>query len=286
MKPRTVRRILVALDASPQSDVALEEAASLAARLEAELTGIFVVDSELMRLSALPVAHETGLTSARRRPISPESMARALRLQADRTRVALEKTARQHSLQSSFRLSKGNVVAELLNAAGQADLLTMGIMGHMDITGRRLGSTARGVRAGLSCSLLLLANSLRRGRSVVVVYSGSPDSIKALKLAVELGEHLNAELIVLLCAEGEALKPLRAAAEERLADAGIPFVFEHVAADRFDELRLLIQRHEGSLLVIGQDCELVTDHEDELDNLACPVLLARDGQDEVEPGGG
>ena len=40
MKPRTVRRILVALDASPQSDVALQEAASLAARLEAELLGI------------------------------------------------------------------------------------------------------------------------------------------------------------------------------------------------------------------------------------------------------
>jgi nucleotide-binding universal stress UspA family protein len=213
-------------------------------------------------------------------------MERALRLQADRMRVALEKTARQHSLQSSFRLSRGNVVAELLNAAGQADLMAMGIMGHMDITGRRLGSTARGVRAGSSCSLLLLANSLRRGCSVIVVYSGSPDSVRALSLAVELGEHLNTGLIVLLSAQDKAVKPLRAAAEERLADAGVPFVFEQIAADRFDELRLLIQRHEGSLLVIGQDCELATDHEDELGDLACPVLLARDGQDQVEPGGG
>ena len=55
MSGRPVQRIVVALDASSHSHAALEEAAQLASGLEAELAGIFVLDSELLRLSALPV---------------------------------------------------------------------------------------------------------------------------------------------------------------------------------------------------------------------------------------
>ena len=61
MSTSDVRRILVALDASPHSHAALEEAAALAKPLQAELAGVFVLDAELLRLSALPVARETRL---------------------------------------------------------------------------------------------------------------------------------------------------------------------------------------------------------------------------------
>jgi nucleotide-binding universal stress UspA family protein len=48
-KPTTIRRILVALDASPHSFAALEAAAHLAAHLEAELFGLYVEDENLLR---------------------------------------------------------------------------------------------------------------------------------------------------------------------------------------------------------------------------------------------
>jgi K+-sensing histidine kinase KdpD len=52
----TIRRILVALDASPDSLAALKTAADLARRMEAELMGLFVEDIELLRMADSPYA--------------------------------------------------------------------------------------------------------------------------------------------------------------------------------------------------------------------------------------
>ena len=59
-----IRRILVALDASRHSLAALEAAAELAARLKAELVGLFVEDIDLLRLAGLPFAREIRYPSA------------------------------------------------------------------------------------------------------------------------------------------------------------------------------------------------------------------------------
>ncbi len=50
----TIRRILVALDASPHSQAALEAASDLADALKAELVGIFVEDVNLFERSLNP----------------------------------------------------------------------------------------------------------------------------------------------------------------------------------------------------------------------------------------
>ena len=143
MSTSHLRRILVALDASPHSNAALEAAAALAGPLQAELAGVFVVDAELLRLSALPAARETGLTSAQRRTLDPESMERALRLQAERARKSLEDIARQHRLEATFRLMRGNVLAELLSAARETDLLAMGLLERAGALGANQGATGR-----------------------------------------------------------------------------------------------------------------------------------------------
>ena len=59
-----VRRILVALDASTQSLAALRTAVTLAAELGAELEGLFVEDTNLMRMAMLPVARRVLFPSA------------------------------------------------------------------------------------------------------------------------------------------------------------------------------------------------------------------------------
>ena len=64
-----IRRILVALDASTHSLAALETAAGLAARLEAELVGLFVEDINLLRAAELPFARETSFYSSSLRPL-------------------------------------------------------------------------------------------------------------------------------------------------------------------------------------------------------------------------
>lgn len=265
----------MALDASPHSHAALEEAAALAAPLQAELTGIFVLDTELLRLSALPLASETGLTSARRRALDPESMERALKLQAEQARTALADIAKHHRLQSSFRVIRGNVLAELLEAATQTDLLAMGFVGHMGMSDRRLGTTMRGVTARAACSVLLLTPVVRKGRSVVVVYGQSANAARGLEIAVQLADRRGADLVVLLCGAETALAGLQDRARETASKAGVEPTFEMIDRAGFDDLNAVMERHDCGLVVIGRDCELIEGRDDQLASLDVPVLLAR-----------
>jgi nucleotide-binding universal stress UspA family protein len=284
MNVRAVRRILVALDASSPSHAALEEAAALAAELHAELSGIFVVDAELLRLSALPMARETGLTSAQRRTLDPQAMERALKAQAEAARATLEATARRHRLQSTFRLSRGNVVSELIEAAAQTDLIAMGVIGHMGLAGKRLGSAARGVRARSRCSLLLTSR-IHVGGTVVAVTDGGADSTAAVELADQLSRGREVDLVVLVCGTADRREALTAELEQRLRDRPSAATLEAIDPDAgCVGLRGALSRHGCGLLITGSDCELLAGRDDELCALDCPVLLTRAGEAEPVPG--
>jgi len=274
-----VRRILVALDASPHSDAALQEAAAIAGPLQAELAGIFVFDTELLRLSALPSASETGLTSAQRRPLTPESMERALRLQADRARKSLEATARRQRLNASFELSHGNVLAEILRAAKETDLLAMGVVGQMNVTQARIGSTVRGVTARAGCSVLLLSPGVSRGDRVVAVFGGSAQAGRALELARQLAVRRDRELVVLIDPADGSAESLEATARAQLEAAGSGARFEVLGADGIGTLRAALLKHAGGLLVVASDCALIEGRQDQLSSLEVPVLLARGATD-------
>jgi len=275
MTTSNVRRILVALDASPHSHAALEAAAALAVPLQAELAGIFVLDAELLRMSALPEARETGLTSARRRTLNPETMERALKLQAERARKSLEDIARHHRLATTFQLMRGNVLAELLRAAEQTDLLAMGLIGQMNVTRPRLGSTVRGVTSQAACSVLLLSPGVRKGSAVVAVYGRSANANSALAIASQLAAQRDSPLVVLVCAPEETAAPLREAVAEQLASAGDGSVAETIDPNGFERLKAALEQHDAGLLVMASDCELIEGHQDQFATLDVPVLLAR-----------
>ena len=78
----TEERIVVALDASPHSLAALRAAAQLAATIQAELYGLFVEDSDLLRLCDLPFCQEIGSFSATVRRLDSRSVERTLRVRA------------------------------------------------------------------------------------------------------------------------------------------------------------------------------------------------------------
>ena len=74
---QTIRRILVAIDASRQDLESLEHAAELAACEQAKLTALFVEDATLFQLAELPFAQEYDLSSGSARALEPQSVARA-----------------------------------------------------------------------------------------------------------------------------------------------------------------------------------------------------------------
>ncbi len=181
-----IQRILVALDASPHSLAALEAAAELAATLRAELMGLFVEDVNLLRLAELPFAREVCSYSATPRRLDSQHVERELRAQAGRARQALAATAERVQVRWSFRVTRGPVTSEVLAAAAEADLVSMGKAGWSLTGQRRLGSTARAVLSQTSGPALVLRQGARLRGPVLVVYDGSAVARKALAAAVQI----------------------------------------------------------------------------------------------------
>lgn len=110
------RRILVGLDSSPTSLRGLAVAAEMAARLDAELVGLFVEDDNLMRLARLPQSYEIGLQSARSRNLDPDAISRLFKQMAERARQALRRAAELEHVRCSFEVARGSVIGQLLRA--------------------------------------------------------------------------------------------------------------------------------------------------------------------------
>ncbi|RMF22573.1 MAG: hypothetical protein D6760_07195 [Deltaproteobacteria bacterium] len=216
-----VRRILVALDASEHSLAALEAAAEMAARLRAELEGLYVEDSDLLRAASLPFARELSAYGGGRREMSGASMERTLRARAARLRRALEAAAERAGVAWSFRTARGRVARELLSAAEQADMLVVGKAGVATTRRVRAGSVARQVVSGARRTVVVLQRGSAIGRPVLVWYDGSEAGRRALRTGARLAEsdHRN---IGILIPEGAEAKRLAEGARTVLAEEGLP----------------------------------------------------------------
>jgi len=133
----TVGRVIVAVGgaASPLAAAA----ARLAARLEAELLGLFVEEESWHRMAALPFTRVAGhgpLSQA----IDTDVLARALRRGVAEMRRALAEAAGPE-LRWTLRVVRGFVVAEAVREAGAGDLV---IVPAESLTGGVLEAAAHG----------------------------------------------------------------------------------------------------------------------------------------------
>ncbi len=273
-----LRRILVGLDASRESLEALEAAARVAARLQAELTGLFVEDEDLLNLAGLPFAREIALTGDGGRTLNPETVEKDLRQQAAQARRALEDTAKRRSLRWSFRVTRGRAGSELVAAAGDADLVAVGKAVRPLTRRARLGTTARAVTAGTTAAVLLAGGPevLTHTGRVMTSYDGSGCAKRALALAVRMAHNDGGELSVFLLPGGRPPGVLQQEVVAQSAEQGLDLQFRAVDPAH---LPAAIHTEQGGLLVLGADC-LPADT-DALAGLVeaanCPVLLIRSG---------
>lgn len=209
----TRRRIIVAFDASPGSRAALEAAAGVAARLGAELEGLFVEDVDLLHLAGLPFARALG--AGGHRGLDAVSMERALRQQGERAEQAMARLGRRLSVPWRFRTTRGRVGAELLAAAAGAEIIALGTVGGVPGPAR-LGSTTRALLAAGNRSLLLAAPGARAHGTVACLFDASPAARRALARAAALAGAGNRRLVVYLTGArpGDAGRQQRAADEE------------------------------------------------------------------------
>ncbi len=225
-----IARILVAIDASPHSLAALEASAELARVLDAELRGLYVEDLRLMEMTRLPFAREVDALSGESRAIRAAEMRRQLRAEAARARRLLERVAQREAIEWSFRTARGRVAAELLAAAVEADLVTLGTRSRS--IGRGPGSTARTLLARGSRPVMVLRRGARLGETVHVLFQLSEAGWESLAVAAAVAEDRDSPLGVLLAAEeGEdALDRARAWLEQRGLEAHFKALRDHEPA--------------------------------------------------------
>ncbi len=274
---RLIRRIVVAADASAHGRAALEAAVLLAARLEAELEGLFVEDVNLKRLAGLPVGREIrfGFGTAGR---DTAAIADDLRAEAANLRRALEAAALAAHIKATFRVAEGRVAAEVVAAAGGADLLVIGRSGRRIGPGISLGGTALAAIMGSTRSVLVLRPGIDISRRALVLYDGSAGADKALDLAAGLAADDSDSLTVVVRADTEAdAAKLRRRAAQRLIAHGQAARFRTVASPTLGGLCHAVGAIGASVLVIsGADPLLEGDGRRRLlEDVACPVLLVR-----------
>jgi nucleotide-binding universal stress UspA family protein len=180
-RPDELRRILIALDASPASQAALELAVDLAARHEAELVGIYVEDINLIRSADISFTVEVGEFSAIPRHMNRLIVEHEMKAHARRIKEMLASIAGRANLRWTFRSVRGLIPGEIITAAEETDLVILGKKGWSE--GKQMGSTARKLAALSPVQSLILKQGVQPGTPVLVIYDGSPESMKAIKAA-------------------------------------------------------------------------------------------------------
>jgi nucleotide-binding universal stress UspA family protein len=198
-KKAAIQRILLALDASPESVTALDTATELAGRLGADLTGLFVEDTDLLRMASLPFAAEIGRFSPSLRRLSLPEMERQMRAQAEHMRKAIAVAAAREGVKWEFRVARGSVAAQILLAGMQADLVILGKRGWS--LSKRLGSSVQMVISQAQGLTLVLHPGIKFTIPVVVIYDGSEVARKGLDAAGNLVKIKDGNLRVIVIAK-------------------------------------------------------------------------------------
>ena len=265
-----IRRILIAMDASTADAAALEATVALASRMEAELLGVFIKDINLLRFAALPFAREVGYPSARTRRLDSAEMERSLQAQAARAEAALLAAANRWRVRCSFRTVIGEITTQLLAAAQDVDVISIGLAHRRAWRG---GLSVREIINAASGSLLFLAPGAQVQPPVMVVHDGSAVSARALAVAQRLAQMDDGNLIILTSGKAEHI---RQETSDRLAGSGVVARYRAVSDMDIASLARMAHAEAVGTLVLGADIRLKSGTaQDLLEQLDCAVFLVR-----------
>ncbi|HRJ44192.1 MAG: universal stress protein [Caldilineaceae bacterium] len=192
-----IRRVVVALDASPCSRAVLRSAARIAAGLNIQLEGLFVEDVRLLDLAELPIAAEVR-TPGGVRPFNRSLAERELGLVAQTVEKWAGQIARSYKAEWHFQVVRGDVAQSVMEAAGPGALLSLGRFGNPIYTrSRGMGSVARRVLGEHQKPLLLLHREIRPGQPILLITSGAVEELPLVAMAVRLSQVYTSPLIVL-----------------------------------------------------------------------------------------
>jgi nucleotide-binding universal stress UspA family protein len=273
----SIRRILVALDSSTTATHGLEAATGLARRLRAELQGLFVEDDELLQVAALPFTTQVNMTTGGRQPLEISELESQMARLAEAARRRLAAAAKRDRIAWSFRTVRGRIAQEVASAAEGSDLVIIQGGRQGGPAHARLGLPASATVNRVTRSVLILRDGNRVEGRIFVVFDGTAQSEKALRMAMALAHDSNA--LTILLSENTAQNPveLEARAHAVLGETGKTARMEHLPATTLAELCAHIGKQESGLVVMNAENPMLSngDIANLLDPITCTVLLVR-----------
>jgi nucleotide-binding universal stress UspA family protein len=189
------------MDLSRDSLTALEIAMNLAAALGGEVSGLFVEDAELLMAGSLPFAREVGSFSGITRRIGSEDIQHRFQAVAGKARNTLAEAGHRLKVPTSFHVGRGNVSAEILTAADDADLVVLGKAGWSLGAFRKPGRTCLAILSRSRIPVLIVERGAMLSPPILVVNDGTANGKRALEFARELGRSLGWEIAVFAARE-------------------------------------------------------------------------------------
>jgi len=199
-------RVVLATDTGSLTAAALEAAAALAVSRSSGISALFVEDERLLRVAALPFAHEIGFPSAQFQRIDLQDMERAFRIQAEHLRRVVGEAARRLALAWTLEITRGEILSASLARLAAEDLLVVGKAGLV-----------LGGGPGKPAPFRALAS-----RPVAVLFDESDSAPRGLEVGCAIARVIATELIILLPASGTAtFEARRGRARRWLAERGV-----------------------------------------------------------------
>jgi nucleotide-binding universal stress UspA family protein len=198
------RRILVAVDASPESRALLEIAADLARCFESPLTGLYVEDEDVMSFAELSIGREISVTGARVRDLTRQRLQRHFQNQASQVRRTLKLVAAARQISYSFDVLHGHLELEIRKASEKMDLLA--IAPKLGAIQRPRGQELQRRLMESSAQGFLLVPDMSKAAHVgpvATIYTGTRASERAVRMAMGIAQGLRRQVIVALVSDDD-----------------------------------------------------------------------------------
>jgi nucleotide-binding universal stress UspA family protein len=251
------RRIVVALDASSYSLAALRAATELAELLGSEVEGLFVEDINLLYLCGFPFSQEIGSYTASARRLENAVIERQLRTMAETIYNAMARIVLKTPVRWTFHVRRGSVVNELLAAAQNAEMLSIGRSGQARRSS--LGSTAHALVQKSQRPLLVLDSEGGLVSPLIAIYTGSETSQRVLHWLTTLARHSERPVRILLVVRPDierTVEELEAEARALLGDLPAEFVIV-----RYGNVLMTLRASNGGTLVLPNEyADLVSEY--------------------------
>ena len=209
LPPLDIKTISLALDASPYSIAALDEAVEVAYRLGAKLNAICVEDINMIRAASVPYAVTVSPYSIGAK-MQPKLMDSLIKVQTKAAARALEYATKNKKVSCALTIKRGIIEKEVISEAGKSDILVLGWAGwqaadfyfsNHPATGQsrfnfpvsrivKMGTSVRSIIKNVSVPTLILHGRISDACMLGVFFDKSRASEENLSYSLRIFDHL------------------------------------------------------------------------------------------------